>query len=113
MTVFALRADSFKPLLMVAPSACSTRRLRQITLAGSDGSQLSGAPAAGKVVGPSFSSFEVPDVIEAILDTYKQLRVATANGKQEAFIETLHRVGHDPFKAAANAARHPAEEHSA
>jgi sulfite reductase (NADPH) hemoprotein beta-component len=39
--------------------------------------------------------------------------VATANGKQEAFIETLHRVGHDPFKAAANAARHPAEEHSA
>jgi len=50
----------------------------------------------------------VPDVIEAILDTYKQLRVSTGNGKQEAFIETLRRVGQDPFKAAANAARHPA-----
>jgi sulfite reductase (NADPH) hemoprotein beta-component len=85
----------------------------QVTLGGSDGKDLSGAATPGKVVGPSFSSFEVPDVIEAILDTYKQLRVATANGKQEAFIETLHRVGHDPFKAAANAARHPAEEHSA
>jgi len=49
-------------------------------------------------------------VIEAILDTYKQLRVSTGNGKQEAFIETLRRVGHDPFKAAANAARHPAQD---
>jgi sulfite reductase (NADPH) hemoprotein beta-component len=44
------------------------------------------------------------------LDTYKQLRVSTCNGKQEAFIETLRRVGQDPFKAAANAARHPAAD---
>ncbi|MGV0960600.1 MAG: nitrite/sulfite reductase [Limnohabitans sp.] len=82
----------------------------QVTLGGSDGKDLSGAATPGKVVGPSFSSFEVPDVIEAILNTYKQLRVATGKGKQEAFIETLHRVGHDPFKAAANAARHPAQD---
>jgi sulfite reductase (NADPH) hemoprotein beta-component len=82
----------------------------QVTLGGSDGKDLSGAASPGKVVGPSFSSFEVPDVIEAILETYKQLRVATGNGKQEAFIETLRRVGHDPFKAAANAARHPAQD---
>jgi sulfite reductase (NADPH) hemoprotein beta-component len=47
-------------------------------------------------------------VVETILDTYKQLRVNTGNGKHEAFIETLRRVGQDPFKAAANAARHPA-----
>ena len=85
----------------------------QVTLGGSDGKDLSGAATPGKVVGPSFSSFEVPDVIEAILETYKQLRVPTANGKQEAFIETLRRVGQDPFKAAANAARHPTEEHTA
>ncbi len=85
----------------------------QVTLGGSDGKDLSGAATPGKVVGPSFSSFEVPDVIEAILDTYKQLRVNTGNGKQEAFIETLRRVGHDPFKAAAHAARHPAEEQTA
>jgi sulfite reductase (NADPH) hemoprotein beta-component len=82
----------------------------QVTLGGSDGKDLSGAATPGKVVGPSFSSFEVPDVIEAILDTYKQLRVSTCNGKQEAFIETLRRVGQDPFKAAANAARHPAAD---
>jgi len=80
----------------------------QVTLGGSDGKNLSGAATPGKVVGPAFSSFEVPDVVEAILDTYKQLRVNTGNGKHEAFIETLRRVGQDPFKAAANAARHPA-----
>jgi sulfite reductase (NADPH) hemoprotein beta-component len=82
----------------------------QVTLGGSDGKDLSGPAAPGKVVGPSFSSAEVPDVIEVILDTYKKLRTAKANGIQEAFIETLHRVGHEPFKAAANAARHPADD---
>ncbi|PZP99919.1 MAG: nitrite reductase [Variovorax paradoxus] len=72
----------------------------QITLAGSDGSNLSGAPAAGKVVGPSFAAAEVPEVIEALLDTYRAQR-----SSGETFISTLRRVGHDPFKAAANAAR--------
>jgi len=79
----------------------------QVTLGGSDGKDLSGPAGPGKVVGPSFSSFEVPDVIEAILDTYKQLRQPKGDGRQEAFIETLRRVGQDTFKAAANAARHP------
>ena len=79
----------------------------QVTLGGSDGKDLSGPAVAGKVVGPSFSSFEVPDVIEAVLDTYKALR-QPAQGRHEYFIETLRRVGQDPFKAAANAARHPA-----
>ena len=78
----------------------------QVTLGGSDGKALSGAATPGKVVGPSFSAAEVPDVIEAILETYKQLRT-TSSGKTEAFIETLRRVGQEPFKAAANAARHP------
>jgi len=82
----------------------------QVTLGGSDGKEISGPATPGKVIGPSFSSAEVPDVIEAIMDTYKQLRAAKGNGQQEAFIETLRRVGHDPFKAAANAARHPSEE---
>ena len=82
----------------------------QVTLGGSDGKDLSGPAGPGKVVGPSFSSFEVPDVIEAILDTYKQLRQPQGDGRQEAFIETLRRVGQDPFKAAANAARHPAQD---
>ncbi len=75
----------------------------QVTLGGSDGSALSGAATPGKVVGPSFSAAEVPDVIEAVLTTYRTLRQGT-----ERFIDTFKRVGIDPFKAAANGARHPA-----
>ena len=84
----------------------------QVTLGGSDGKNLSGPTGPGKVVGPSFSSVEVPDVIEAILDTYKELR-QPAQGRHEYFIETLRRTGPEPFKAAANAARHPNEEATA
>lgn len=78
----------------------------QITLGGSDGSALSGAATPGKVVGPSFSAAEVPDVIEALLDTYRRQR-ASVDGKSETFIATLKRVGADAFKAAANGARAP------
>ena len=74
----------------------------QITLGGSDGTQLSGPAIGGKVVGPSFSASEVPDVIEAVLTTFRDLRKGG-----EFFIDTLRRVGQDPFKAAANGARHP------
>jgi sulfite reductase (NADPH) hemoprotein beta-component len=79
----------------------------QITLGGSDGSTLSGAPATGKVVGPSFSAAEVPGVIEAVLGTYRAERLNQngQHGKQETFISTLRRVGVEPFKAAANGAR--------
>jgi sulfite reductase (NADPH) hemoprotein beta-component len=72
----------------------------QLTLGGSDGTDLSGPPGAGKVVGPSFSAQEIPEAVEAVLDTYRELRQPA-----ERFIETLRRVGHDPFKAAANAVR--------
>jgi len=72
----------------------------QISLGGSDGSTLSGAPTPGKVLGPSFTSSEVCDAIEAILETYQELR---APG--ERFVHTLQRLGHEPFKAAANAVR--------
>ena len=72
----------------------------QVSLGGSDGSTLSGAPVAGKVVGPSFAAEEVADVIEAILDTFRRERQAS-----ETFITTLRRVGIEPFKAAANASR--------
>ena len=78
----------------------------QITLGGSDGSQLSGAPALGKVVGPSFSAAEVPDVIEAVLEVYRQQRLTS---QSETFIAALRRLGTDPFKLAANSARHPAQ----
>ena len=77
----------------------------QITLGGSDGSKLSGAPALGKVVGPSFSAAEVPDVIEAVLGVYREQRLAN---QSETFIAALRRLGSEPFKMAANGARHPA-----
>jgi sulfite reductase (NADPH) hemoprotein beta-component len=80
------------------------REWYQVSLGGSDGSTLSGAPMAGKIVGPSFGAAEVPDVIEALLDTYRQER-----GEGETFIATLRRVGMEPFRQAANAARQPLE----
>ncbi len=78
------------------------REWYQVSLGGSDGSNLSGAATPGKVVGPSFGALEVPGVVEAVLHTYQNLR----DGR-ELFIDTLKRVGHEPFKVAANAARIP------
>ncbi|MDP3252553.1 MAG: nitrite/sulfite reductase [Hydrogenophaga sp.] len=72
----------------------------QVTLGGSDGSRLSGEATPGKVIGPSFAASEVPDVIEALLDTYRAQRVSG-----ETFVATLKRAGAEPFKTAANAVR--------
>lgn len=72
----------------------------QVTLGGSDGSRLSGPATPGKVIGPSFAAAEMPDVVEALLDTYRAER---QDG--ETFIATVRRIGIDPFKAAANAVR--------
>src|SRR2546427_481411 len=80
----------------------------QITLGGADGSHLSGPATPGKIIGPSFSAAEVPGVIEALLATYREQR-QSEGGRFETFIATVRRVGIDPFKAAGNAARHPAK----
>jgi sulfite reductase (NADPH) hemoprotein beta-component len=74
----------------------------QVSLGGADGSTLSGATSvAGKVIGPSFAADEVADVIETLVDTYRHQRA----GNDERFIDTVRRVGLDPFKTAANAVR--------
>ncbi len=80
------------------------REWYQVSLGGSDGSTLSGAAVAGKVVGPSFGAAEVPDVIEAILDTYLRERQG-----RETFSATLRRVGMEVFKLAANSVRQTAD----
>ncbi|MBA4113215.1 MAG: nitrite reductase, partial [Verminephrobacter sp.] len=89
----------------------------QITLGGADGSHLSGPAAPGKIIGPSFSAAEVPGVIEALLTTYRALRQQLPDQSQgpkyEHFIDTVRRVGIDPFKAAANAVRLPSTAISA
>ena len=73
----------------------------QVSLGGADGSTLSGASVAGKVIGPSFAADEVADVIEAVIDTYRGQRSSAA----ERFIQTVRRIGLPPFKAAADAVR--------
>ena len=52
------------------------------------------------LVGPSFGALEVPGVIEAVLDTFRQQREG-----RETFIDCFKRIGMDAFKSAANAAR--------
>ncbi|WP_284614390.1 nitrite/sulfite reductase [Aquabacterium humicola] len=73
----------------------------QVSLAGSDGSTLSGTAVPGKVIGPSFAAEEVPDVLEALIDVYRRERSAG-----ERFIDTVRRIGPAPFKTAADAQRH-------
>ncbi len=72
----------------------------QVSLGGSDGSALAPTAVAGKVIGPSFAADEVADVLEAVIETYRDQRAAN-----ERFIDTVRRVGLDPFKTAANATR--------
>jgi len=72
----------------------------QVTVAGSDGSALSGPATPGRAIGPSFAAEEVPDVIEALIDTYRRERQPG-----EPFIDTSRRLGTAPFRAAADAVR--------
>jgi len=87
----------------------------QLSLGGSDGSTLSGglsASVAGKVIGPSFAADEVADAVEAVLDTYRETR-SRLNEGHERFIDTVKRVGLDPFKLAANAVRRSTRKEAA
>ena len=56
------------------------------------------------MLGPSFGAAEVPEVIEALLDTYQRERK-----RGETFIGTFRRIGIDTFKQAANRVRQTAE----
>jgi sulfite reductase (NADPH) hemoprotein beta-component len=47
----------------------------------------------GKILGRGFSADEVVDVVEKIVDTYKEIREG-----DERFIDTYRRVGQQPFK---------------
>ncbi|WP_413226750.1 nitrite/sulfite reductase [Burkholderia sp. AU38729] len=80
----------------------------QVTLGGSDGSTASGPARPGKVIGPSFSADEIVDVVDAIVNAYLDARIDD-DGRSERFIDTVRRIGTEPFKAAANDARHQVE----
>jgi sulfite reductase (NADPH) hemoprotein beta-component len=72
----------------------------QVTVAGADGSTLSGKATPGKVIGPSFAADEVPDVIEAVIGVYLRERHGG-----ERFIDASRRLGPLPFRHAADAVR--------
>ena len=57
------------------------------------GGKQADPPQIGKILGPSFSAQEIPDVIAKILNTYVNLR-----HENEIFVDTCHRVGIAPFK---------------
>jgi sulfite reductase (NADPH) hemoprotein beta-component len=64
----------------------------QITLGGEPGE----GAALGERLGPGIDAEAVPDAIERIVDTYLVRR----RGPDEPFIDTLRRIGLDPFRAA-------------
>jgi sulfite reductase (NADPH) hemoprotein beta-component len=68
----------------------------QLTLGGS----ANGFTALGEVIGPSLPKDEVAGAIERIVEAYRALR---ADG--ERFIDTLRRVGLEPFRERAYAIR--------
>ena len=61
----------------------------QVTLGGAQGKHS----ALGKVMGPSFSAAEVPQVIEQIIATFVRYREP-----EELFVDTVQRIGLEPFK---------------
>jgi sulfite reductase (NADPH) hemoprotein beta-component len=64
----------------------------QISIGGSQGNDAS----IGKVIGRSVSQEEVPDVIEKLIDTY----LAQRDSEHERFVDTVRRIGIEPFKEA-------------
>jgi sulfite reductase (NADPH) hemoprotein beta-component len=62
----------------------------QISIGGAQGNEAS----LGKVLGPSVSQAEVPDVIEKLIELY----LARRDSEAERFIDVVRRIGVEPFK---------------
>jgi sulfite reductase (NADPH) hemoprotein beta-component len=65
----------------------------QISIGGRQGHRA----GLGKVIGPSVARAEVPAVVERLIHTYLKRR----ESDQERFIDVVHRIGIEPFKASA------------
>jgi sulfite reductase (NADPH) hemoprotein beta-component len=65
------------------------REYYQVSLGGHAGKDAS----LGKILGPAFEPEQIPDVIDTILQTFIELRVA-----DESFLATFRRAGIEPFK---------------
>ena len=69
----------------------------QVSIGGAQGWGAS----LGKVIGPSFAAHEMPDVISDLVDIYVEKR-----HEDERFIDTVRRIGIEPFKERVYAAAH-------
>jgi sulfite reductase (NADPH) hemoprotein beta-component len=61
----------------------------QVSIGGRQGN----AAALGEVIGPSFASADMPDVVERLVETYLDHRTG-----RERFIDTVGRIGIAAFK---------------
>jgi sulfite reductase (NADPH) hemoprotein beta-component len=60
-----------------------------VSIGGAQGNQSS----IGKIIGPSFSANQMPEVIDRLLQVYLRERI-----EEERFIDTARRIGVAPFK---------------
>ena len=68
----------------------------QVTIGGAQGNDAS----LGKVIGPSFAAAEMPDVVESLIRSFVDNRK-----EEESFIDTVRRIGIEPFKTRVYAER--------
>jgi len=73
----------------------------QVSVGGAQGN----TSAIGKIIGPSFSAPQMPEVIGRLLETYVQCRI-----EGERFVDTVGRLGIAPFKEHVYATPIPAGE---
>jgi sulfite reductase (NADPH) hemoprotein beta-component len=67
----------------------------QVEIGGNQGEIRPGTKASlGRVLGPSVARADIPEVIEKLIDCYLEQRDSEA----ERFIDTVHRIGVEPFK---------------
>lgn len=76
----------------------------QIEIGGQQGENAS----LGRVIGPSFAQDEVPDVIEKLIEVYLSRRDSEA----ERFVDTVGRIGAEPFKEYVYAKHHQQRQSS-
>ncbi|HZI84650.1 MAG TPA: nitrite/sulfite reductase [Casimicrobiaceae bacterium] len=69
----------------------------QVSIGGSQGESAS----LGKVIGPSFAANDMPDVVARLIDVYVENR-----HEDERFLDTVRRLGLEPFKERVYAAAH-------
>ena len=69
----------------------------QVTIGGTQGEHA----AIGRVIGPSFAADEMPDVVARLIEIYIDLR-----HEDERFVDTVRRVGIEPFKERVYAPTH-------